>query len=82
MFINELTTVNGAVNSNDNLGKVFLFFSKIQRVRILWCIQIHGKHSTSRTLKDDLGVLNFLSLNVPSLVEGPCSVMYNRIRML
>lgn len=28
--INELTTVNGAVNSNDNLGKVFLFFENTE----------------------------------------------------
>lgn len=74
MFINELT-VNGAINSNNNLRKVFLF-SKTQRVRVLWCIQIHGKYFRSRTLKDDLGVLSFLSLNVPSLAEGPCSAMY------
>lgn len=30
VFINELTTVNGAVNSNDNLGKVFLFFENTE----------------------------------------------------
>jgi len=29
VFINELT-VNGAINSNDNLGKVFLFFKKTE----------------------------------------------------